>query len=174
MDGSVNSNPKGIYNAFRFSQASTQVIGTHASKNRRENTSNPLFLYLALQNMHSPFQCPSKYFDLYPDIEYEPERTYMAMMSVLDELVGNVTKALKNSRLWDNSFLIWTSDNGASTSGGSNYPLRGSKQSLFEGGTRTPAVVSGGLLPVHRRGTSSKGMVHIAGLCFTLILKQLS
>lgn len=54
--------------------------------------------------------------------------------------------------------------------GGSNYPLRGGKGSNWEGGIRTPAVVSGGLLPAARRGTTlTDGFVHIGDLYATFL-----
>jgi arylsulfatase B len=44
---------------------------------------------------------------------------------------------------------------------GSNFPLRGYKLSNFEGGTRVPAFVSGGLLPPGVRGTAAAGLAGI-------------
>merc|ERR1712232_352738 len=45
--------------------------------------------------------------------------------------------------------------------GASNYPLRGGKYSLFEGGIRSNSFVSGGFLPKAVRGTTSHGLMHI-------------
>ena len=57
-----------------------------------------------------------------------------AMVSAMDEAVGNITAALKRTKLWDNSLLVWAADNGgptgvgeigpkAATCAANNYPL---------------------------------------------------
>ena len=54
------------------------------------------------------------------------------MVQALDESVGRVVKALSDANMLDNSIILFSSDNGASTASfvpfanyGSNYPLRG-------------------------------------------------
>ena len=68
-------------------------------------------------------------------------RTYYGMLSAMDELVGNLVSSLKENGLYDNSVIIWSSDNGALPSPGSNSPLRGNKAELYEGGIRVPGFV---------------------------------
>ncbi|MCG8626084.1 MAG: hypothetical protein MJE68_29315, partial [Proteobacteria bacterium] len=46
--------------------------------------------------------------------------------------------------------------------GGSNYPLKGSKGTLFEGGVRSLAFTNGGLLPTKMQGKTAEGFIHIA------------
>ena len=47
----------------------------------------------------------------------DERRTYAAMVASLDESVGNITKALKRSGLYDNSVIVFTTDNGGAPRG---------------------------------------------------------
>ena len=73
------------------------------------------------------------------------------MVSALDESVRQIVTTLKKKGLYDNSIIIFTTDNGAAAGGldasaGSNYPLRGSKNTLWEGGVRGVGFVHSPLI----------------------------
>ena len=85
------------------------------------------------------------------------------MLSYVDETVKNLTDALKRKNMWDDTLFVWTNDNGSPVFvGGSNHPLRGGKGSNWEGGTRVPAFVTGGILPDSMRGKEHEGLIHIS------------
>jgi arylsulfatase A-like enzyme len=70
------------------------------------------------------------------------------MIAVLDEGVGNVTAALKAANIFDDTLIIFTSDNGGPTNGNegtmsNNFPLRGGKNTIWEGGTRVVGAIMG-------------------------------
>jgi arylsulfatase A-like enzyme len=67
-------------------------------------------------------------------------KTYATMMKSLDDGVGEVLQALDRARLTNNTLVIFTSDNGGERFS-YNWPFRGQKFSLFEGGIRVPAIV---------------------------------
>jgi arylsulfatase I/J len=91
------------------------------------------------------------------------------MVNFLDGVVGNLTATLKAKGMWDNTIMLFMSDNGGPIYGaGSNYPLRGGKYSEFEGGVRVAAFASGGLLPKSIRGTAHGGLGSVADVYTTL------
>ena len=64
----------------------------------------------------------------------------------LDAGVGKVVQALKRSGLYDNSVIIFSTDNGGVGNGASNFPLKGAKEELYEGGVRGVGFVHSPLL----------------------------
>jgi arylsulfatase A-like enzyme len=86
-----------------------------------------MFIYLALHNTHAPIEAPERFVAMY-NYSNKRKNTFLAMVSVVDESVANVTAALKDTGMWTDTILIWTTDNGSPVNvGGSNDPLRGGK-----------------------------------------------
>ena len=64
--------------------------------------------------------------ELCQDVPNTNRRTYCAMTRMADEAVLNITTALQQAGLWDDTLLVISGDNGAEPSAaGSPYPLRG-------------------------------------------------
>lgn len=93
-------------------------------------------------------------------------------MNRLDSSIGQVVKKLNDKGMLENSVVVFLSDNGAQTEGmfenyGSNYPLKGEKFTLLEGGVRGSAIVYSPLLS--KKGYINNHLMHITDLYPTLI-----
>jgi arylsulfatase len=128
----------------------------------------PFFFYWASPIPHMPLQAPKRWVDHYVekfgDEEpykgengYFPSRyphaTYAAMISYLDERVGELVKTLKEQGVYENTLIIFSSDNGPTFNGGTDSPWFNSggpfksergwgKAYLHEGGIRVPMIAS--------------------------------
>jgi arylsulfatase A-like enzyme len=92
------------------------------------------------------------------DVSWGACRTVLGMVSALDWAVGATLDGLKAAGQYDNTIVFFTSDNGAQPGqGGTNFPLRGWKTSMYEGGVRVPAWVHSPLLPAAARGSTHRG-----------------
>lgn len=127
-----------------------------------------MFLYLAFQAVHAPLEVPERYLSAYQHITDRRRRLLCGMVSALDEAVGNITRALDQQGLLSNTILVFTSDNGAPVYfGGSNWPLRGAKGTLWEGGVRVPAFAYSPLF--HQTGFVSDALFHATDWFTTLL-----
>ncbi len=120
---------------------------------RRSGSGQPFFLYLAYNAPHTPIQPPADWLqrirDRQPNISNKRTKL-VALIEHLDDGIGKVITALKDSGLSNDTLVIFTSDNGGQLNvGANNGPLRAGKQDMYEGGIRVPmcAVWPGKIKP---------------------------
>jgi VCBS repeat-containing protein len=98
----------------------------------------PFFLFVSYNAPHEPLQAPAEYERRYEHIEDPRRRTYAAMVSALDDGVGEVLAALRDSDLLESTLVVFLGDNGGVTANGAMNGFRGKKSTLYEGGIRVP------------------------------------
>ena len=161
---------------------STTLLGNEAVRVIETNKpSQPLYLYLAFNAPHTPYQAPQAYLDRYKHIEDPARRAYAASITALDDQVGRVVAALERKGMRDNTLIVFQSDNGGTRNAMfagegdmskikipcDNGPYRDGKGSLYEGGTRVAAFAN---WPGHIKAGSVVGeMMHVVDMYPTLV-----
>ena len=136
----------GEYMTERITRKSVEFITRHKDA--------PFFLYVAYNAPHYPMHAPEKYMQRFAHLPKD-RRLMAAMISAVDDGVGEITAALEQQGLLENTLIYYQSDNGPSREsrnwldgnedlyyGGSTGIFSGHKFSLFEGGIRIPAILS--------------------------------
>lgn len=164
----------GQFNVYTFADEAERIIEQHAEDQE------PFFLYLAVPLIHMPVHpdpdvMESRKEDL-GGIENIWRRRMGAMAVMLDSFVERVEASLVDQGLMDNTIIVYASDNGGQCEGsqmgaGSNYPLRGSKGSLYEGAVRVPAFIYSPLLGHSDEsvGGNVDGIYHVSDWLPTLM-----
>ncbi len=101
----------------------------------------PFFLYVAYNAPHAPMDPKPEDYNLYANITNDARRKYAAMVHSIDRGVGQIVDTLIATGEYDNTLIVFLSDNGGvPTQGASNSPLRGRKGDTWEGGYRVPMM----------------------------------
>jgi len=113
---------------------------------QRAKSKQPFFLYLAYNAPHAPIQPPEDWLarvkTRQKNIDDKRARL-VALIEHLDDGIGKVLTALKETGQSDNTLVVFTSDNGGQLSvGANNGPLRAGKGDMYEGGIRVPACAA--------------------------------
>ncbi len=138
------------------------LIHDHAIDFIRQHKDGPFFAFLPVTIPHAAMQAPEEFVapfrQQFPNFEDKigsyagtqvknPIASFAAMMTLLDEQVGQVLDVIEELGIQDNTLVMLTSDNGPHQEGGhdpvffdSNGPLQGFKRDLYEGGVRAPLL----------------------------------
>lgn len=121
------SDAENTYGMSRFTTHALELIESKAESDTSESDSSdsdddtPFFLYLAWQSSHEPSEAPESYYNLYKDDNsidcnktFAEKRHYtQAQTTYLDDSVKALVHSLKENNLWDNTIVVFASDNGA-------------------------------------------------------------
>lgn len=156
------------YQKFTLKEYAPDLMFTEITNFVKENKSRPFFMYWATPIPHTAIQAPQRWVDYYVkkfgdekpyigDKGYFPHRYphagFAAMISYLDEQVGFLVQQLKDLGIYENTLIIFTSDNGPTYVGGTDSPWFDSggpfkseyewaKGFTHEGGIRIPMIAS--------------------------------
>ncbi|TRY78891.1 hypothetical protein TCAL_06738 [Tigriopus californicus] len=158
----------GDYATDTFTAESLKIIEDH-------DQSDPLFLLVSHMAPHGPVQAPNlllKRFHHLKTKDFPYRHELAAGVYALDQSVGKIVKKLKEKNMLENSIIIFSTDNGGASEGydfsdGSNFPLRGMKGNLFEGGVRGVAAIWSPLISKPKR--VSRDLIAIQDLLPTLL-----
>ena len=133
----------------------TNVFGREALAFVKEHVNKrPFFLYLPFNAPHGAstlaednagkklgVQAPEEFVAPYRDVVRDEKLAhYYAAVTLMDEEIGRILKAIEDAGQKENTIVIFLSDNGGSGNDG-NEPLRGAKSTMWEGGLRVPFIM---------------------------------
>ncbi len=156
-DGNTNpthdlwENDKEVYDNGKYM---TELITENSIDFIRRHKDEPFMLYVAYNAPHYPMHAPEKYMNRFAHLPWD-RQVMAAMISAVDDGVGEIKNELIRQGLADNTIIYFQSDNGPSREsrnwldgrpdlyyGGTSGIFKGHKFSLFEGGIRIPAILS--------------------------------
>lgn len=103
---------------------------------RQRDPAKPFYIQVAFNAPHIDLAAPPELVE-----KHKADGLYGAVIEGLDIGIGRILAALDKEGLRKNTCVVFFSDNGGARGIGSNLPLRSGKDTVFEGGIRTPAVL---------------------------------
>ncbi|MBD0832130.1 sulfatase [Aestuariibaculum sp. TT11] len=147
IGGGHNGHPKSYYPPYKNvnlpegkNKQLTDLITEHSIK-FLDTVSKPFFLYYASYAVHTPIQAIDSLMHKYENKSAwngQHNAEYATMIENLDRNIGLLLRKLKKADLFQNTLIIFTSDNGGLYGITKQKPLRAGKGSYYEGGIREP------------------------------------
>lgn len=168
LDEGADPNDEKSYEKYAQKQYAPDLMYKEILRFVEKSKDQPFALFWTTPVPHVPLQAPEKWIKHYlnkfgdekPYIGNKgyfpcryPRATYAAMVSYWDEQIGGLIETLNKLGLYENTLIVFTSDNGPTFNGGSDSPFFDSakpfkseagwgKASLREGGIRVPMIAS--------------------------------
>lgn len=151
IGGSKAGHPKSYYPPYKNVDMKT-TLGKNLTDLIMENaiefvkqTEEPYFLYYSPYAVHTPIQAIDSLVHKYknkPSWKGQSNIEYATMIENVDRNIGLLFNVLQTKGDWDNTLIIFSSDNGGRLETTFNKPLRAGKGSYYEGGIRVPIIFS--------------------------------
>jgi len=131
---------RGVFSSQAFGEEAVEIITNH-------DTKKPMYMQLAFTAAHTPIQEDPNKKQFCMDSEGNQKYPFVlrdllcTMMKGMDDAIGSVVQALKDKGMYENTVIVFFSDNGGLPFQSSNFPHRGTKSTIWEGGLRVPAWV---------------------------------
>ncbi len=135
-----------ISKSFRLEECQSLILqeGISFIEEQSRNNTSPFFLYLPLTGPHTPWL---------PIEQFQGETSigeYGDFLLEIDHIVQQITNTLMEQNLFENTILIFVTDNGAAwppqeivrTGHEANVGRRGSKGDIWDGGHHVPMAIS--------------------------------
>lgn len=168
LDESADFNDESNYAKFQQKEYAPEKIHQKALDFIKQNKDQPFFMYYASPLPHLPLQIPKKYVEKYRKLfgkekpysgnngyfpNQYPRASYAAMISYMDAQLGELITTLKELGLYENTLIVFSSDNGPTYTGGVDTEFFNSarpfsndygrtKGFVYEGGIRVPMIAS--------------------------------
>ena len=170
--------PESCYEETMLLEHAARLIKQHPP-------STPLFLMYSSHLVHPPLQSRRSAVQFEEAVEKaftaagvqrkfpwtHRRKRISANVLYLDFVMGRLVATLKERHMFEDTLIVFLSDNGGGVhlrGSGNNYPLKSGKYADWEGGVRTNAFISGGVVPAENRGSSFSGVIHISDWYATL------
>ena len=156
------------YSTDLFAQEAVRLL-------KGRDRTRPVLLYVPFNAPHIPHQAPEALVRKYEKLGFRGRRSgYAAVVDAMDQAIGKVLAALDAEGMRDDTLVMFFCDNGGGGGrggapprpGAGNYPFRGGKGSVLEGGIHVPAVIR--WPAVLKAGTRSSQVVTATDLFPTL------
>ncbi len=163
-NGTFSNEADDSHSTISFTREAQAVIRNHADVFPRI----PLFLFVGYTAPHTPLLAEPEWMDKCLHLVHPTRQAYCGLVVGLDEGIANLTATIREE-LGDDVVFIFSTDNGGMPHvGGNNYPLRGGKNSAYNGGSQCVGFVTSKT----RLGTGGReytGMMHIVDWLPTLL-----
>jgi arylsulfatase A-like enzyme len=159
-----NGEPVGKLEGYSAPLVADEAIDWLTSK---RDIDKPFLMSVWFHEPHAPIATDIKFSEMYPN-ETAQNKKYFGNISQMDYALGQILKVLDEQGVSDNTFLVFTSDNGPVVKfGGNSGGLRGYKRHDFEGGLRVPFIVR---WPIQIKGGIQSDVPVIGTDVFTTVL----